>query len=83
MYSAAIKLSRRISTTNNKTIEKCMKHPSIRYVLGTTSSNNNTSLFSSSSSKDKNTEELFTEGEWKGCTKRYIKPLRIKSRGAG
>lgn len=82
MYSAAIKLSRRISTTNNKTVKKCIKHPSIRSVLGTTSSNNNTSLFSSSSSKDKNTEELFTEGEWKGCTKRYIKPLRIKSRGA-
>lgn len=24
-----------------------------------------------------------TEGEWKGCTKRFLAPIKINSRGAG
>lgn len=34
------------------------------------------------SSNDEN-EVLDTDGEWAGCTKRFLKPLRISTRGPG
>jgi len=34
------------------------------------------------SNNDEN-EVLDAEGEWAGCTKRFLKPLRISTRGPG
>lgn len=41
-----------------------------------------TRLFSIISNNDDN-EVLDEEGEWAGCTKRFLKPLRISTRGPG
>jgi len=58
---------------NINAIEKCMKRSKIQPL---------SVAFSSSSENENKTQEFFTEGEWKGCTKRFLKPLRIKSRGS-
>lgn len=38
--------------------------------------------FFSTSSKNENDGESFSEGEWKGCTKRFLYPIRIAARGS-
>ena len=67
-------LSTCIRRGNINAIEKCTKRCKIQPL---------SAAFSSSSENENKTQEFFTEGEWKGCTKRFLKPLRIKSRGSG